>query len=179
MPLKTQIKLPAKLWSKADTMRLAQNTLASIRIRTSKGIDANGIAFKEYSDKKIYIPLNSGTGARLKPKGGVLSRTGRSMRFDGGYREYKDKSRMRGRRNKYQDDSAEVDLVLSGSLMNNLVVLKAERTRFIIGLTSHVRYYGYAVNDKREYLGLSQRDVQILFQTVKDEISRKIERGTK
>jgi hypothetical protein len=176
---KVKLNFPKQLWTKKDTMRLAMNTLASIKLRTSKGIDANGAAFDKYSEKAIYIPIDKGTGARLKPKGGRLSRTGQSMFFEDGYKEYKDKSRKRGRRNPHQDDSAEVDLVLSGALMNNLVVLEAEQTKFKIGLTSNVQYYGYYVNEKREFIGLSNDDVNILNQSVQDEISRKIDKGSK
>ncbi len=57
MGLKTNIRLPKKIWSKADSIRLGLDLVASIRIRTSQGIDANGDPFKEYSTKKIYIPL--------------------------------------------------------------------------------------------------------------------------
>jgi len=170
MPTKVNLKFPKHLWTKADTQRLAQDTLATIKLRTSRGIDANGDKFDDYSKKKIYIPLNKGTGARLKPKGGTLSRTGKSMRFDLGYKEYKEKSRRRGS----ATDSAEVDLVLSGALMNNLIVLKATSTGFVIGLTNHVKYYGYAVNQKREYLGLSQQDVDILIATVQQVIRTKL-----
>jgi len=170
-----KLKFPKKLWTKKDTMRLAMNTLASIKLRTSKGLDANGEKFDEYSVKPIYIPIEKGTGTRLKPKGGRVSRTGKSVFYSGGYEEYKHESRKRGG----PDDSANVDLVLSGSLMNNLVVLNAEQTRFTIGLTSHVQYYGYYVNEKREFIGLSDKDVDILFKTVRSEIASKINKEDK
>tara|TARA_R100001015_G_C4632018_1_gene195056 strand:+ start:2428 stop:2955 length:528 start_codon:yes stop_codon:yes gene_type:complete len=173
MPSKIKLNLPKQIWTKADTMRLAMDTLASIKLRTSRGIDANGTKFKQYSKKRIYISLDKGTGARLKPKGGVLSRTGKTMRFDGGYREYKNLSRKRGTV-PGQTDSAEVDLVLSGSLMNNLVILKATQTRFVIGLTNNVKYYGYAVNQKREYLGLSPDDVRLIIVTARQTIADKL-----
>lgn len=174
-----KLKFPKKLWTKKDTMRLAMNTLASIKLRTSQGLDANGDKFDEYSVKPIYIPIEKGTGTRLKPKGGRVSRTGKSVFYSGGYEEYKHESRKRGSQNPYQDDSANVDLVLSGSLMNNLVVLNAEQTRFTIGLTSHVQYYGYYVNEKREFIGLSDKDVDILFKTVRSEIASKINKEDK
>lgn len=174
-----KLKFPKKLWTKKDTMRLAMNTLASIKLRTSKGLDADGNKFDEYSVKPIYIPIGKGTGARLKPKGGRVSRTGKSVFYSEGYKQYKHESRERGGKNPYQDDSAEVDLVLSGSLMNNLVVLNAEQTKFTIGLTSHVQYYGYYVNEKREFIGLSDKDVEILFQTVRAEIANKINKEDK
>lgn len=176
---KVKINFPKQLWTKKDTMKLAMNTLASIKLRTSKGLDADEQPFKDYSENPIYISLDKGTGARLKPKGGRLSRTGQSMFFKDGYKEYKDKSRKRGRRNKNQDDSAEVDLVLSGALMNNLVVINAEQTYFRIGLTANVRHYGYHVNKEREFIGLSSKDVQILTETVKEEIAKKVDKGAK
>jgi hypothetical protein len=172
---KVKLKFPKKLWTKKDTMRLAMNTLASIKLRTSKGLDADEVKFDDYSDKPIYIPIGKGTGARLKPKGGRVSRTGNSVFYSGGYQQYKEESRKRGS----GDDSAEVDLVLSGALMNNLVVLNAEETKFTIGLTSHVRHYGYYVNETREYICLSDKDVEILFQSVKEEIANKINKEGK
>ena len=176
---KVKLKFPKKLWTKKDTMQLAMNTLASIKLRTSKGLDADEVAFDDYSKKPIYITKGKGTGARLKPKGGRESRTGKSVFYSGGYQEYKHESRSRGKKNKHQDDSAEVDLVLSGALMNNLVVLNADQTSFTIGLTSHVRYYGYHVNEKREYIGLSDKDVDILFKSVQEEINKKINKEGK
>ena len=61
--------------------------------------------------------------------------------------------------------------------MNNLIVLEASINRFVIGLTNHVKYYGYAVNEQREYLGLSEQDVEILVAVVKQVIAHKIQRG--
>jgi len=172
---KVKLKLPKQLWTKKDTMKLAMNTLASIKMRTAKGLDADEQKFKEYSTTPIYISKKSGTGARLKPKGGVRKRGSKSVFYPEGYQQYKYESRKRGKSNPYQDDSAEVDLVLSGSLMNNLVVLSARQTSFTIGLTSHVQYYGYYVNDEREFLGLSDKDVAVLVLAVQAEIENKLE----
>ena len=55
MGAKVNINVPRTLWSAQDTMRLAQNTLAAIKLRTSKGIDANGEAFDDYSTEPIYV----------------------------------------------------------------------------------------------------------------------------
>jgi hypothetical protein len=173
MPSKVKLNLPKAIWTKADTMRLALDTLASIKLRTSKGLDASGGKFKEYSKKKIYISVNKGTGARLKPKGGTLTKTGKTMRFDGGYQEYKHLSRKRGTV-PGQTDSAEVDLVLSGALMNNLVILKATKTHFVIGLTKHAKHYGYAVNEQREYLGLSPSEIRLLVVAARQTIADKL-----
>jgi hypothetical protein len=97
-----------------------------------KGLSSNGGKFKEYSREPMYIAYK---GARLKPKGGTrVSRTGASIYYAGGYQQYKHDSR---KRQGGQGKTAEVDLVLSGQLMNNLVVLEATNTRFRIGLTDN------------------------------------------
>jgi hypothetical protein len=145
---------------------LASNTLASIKLRTGKGLDANGEPFKPYSTAPIYIAKR---GARLKPKGGRPSRTGKSIYYEGGYQQYKNQSRRRGQ----STDSAEVDLVLSGNMMNNLVVKEATASGFTIGLTKHAQY-GFAVNETREFIGLSPDDVEVLMDSAEAELRRKL-----
>ena len=169
MPSKGNIKVPRSLWSARDTQRLAMNTLASIKLRTSRGIDANGVKFTGYSTNPIYIAKR---GARLTPKGGTPSRSGKSIYYKGGYKQYKHESRERTSGPK-STDSAEVDLVLSGNMMNNLVVKEATATGFVIGLTSNANY-GYIVNRSREFLGLSPKDVDILVEAVEIEIRKKV-----
>jgi len=164
--VEVNLNLPKPLWTARDTLRLASDTLASIKLRTSKGIDASGKPFKGYSTRPIYI---SKRGARLSPKGGRPSRSGRSVFYSGGYKDYKHQSRRRGG----GSNSAEVDLVLSGNMMNNLVVKEATATGFKIGLTKHAQY-GYAVNQDREFLGLSPDDVNILVAAAQAEIARKL-----
>ena len=109
-------------------------------------------------------------GARLAPKGGRPSKTGKSIYYAGGYQQYKHDSRKRGKKAK----SAEVDLVLSGQLMNNLVVKEATPTGFTIGLTKHVSSYGYDVNAKREFLGLTKDDIDVLVEAVNHDVRRKL-----
>lgn len=167
MPVRVDINIPRTLWTAQDSARLAQNTLAMIKLRTSNGIDANGVNFDKYSKEPIYVTKK---GARLSPKGGRPSRTGKSVYYAGGYKQYKNESRRRGG----EDDSAEVDLVLSGQLMNNLVVTEATPTGFKIGLTKHVQSYGYHVNQKREYLGLSEDDIDVLVEAVSNDVSEKL-----
>jgi len=167
MPNKVDIKIPRSLWSAQDTMRLAQNTLAAIKLRTSKGIDANGDQFAGYSTEPMYVAKR---GARLAPKGGRPSRTGQSVYYADGYKQYKEESRRRGS----SSDSAEVDLVLSGQLMNNLIVTEATADHFTIGLTKHVQSYGYHVNDKREFIGLTSDDVKVLTRAVEIEVRKKL-----
>jgi len=169
MRVKIDLKLPSNLWTAKDTLVLAQNTVASIKLRTSKGIDATGVSFDNYSTKPIYVAFK---GARLKPKGGRPSRTNKSIYYARGYRQYKQESRRRTPGGEGQ--SAEVDIVLSGQLMNNLVVLEATRDQFKIGLTKHVKSYGYHVNDKREYIGLTDDEVDVLVDAIALDLSEKL-----
>jgi hypothetical protein len=62
--------------------------------------------------------------------------------------------------------------------MNNLVVLEASLTRFRIGLTKHVRHYGYHVHQERPYIGLTDDEINILVDAVAYDISQKL-RGRK
>ena len=166
MAARVNLNLPRSLWTAQDSLRLASNTLASIKLRTGKGLDADGKPFKPYSTTPIYVAKR---GARLKPKGGRPSRTGKSIYYEGGYQQYKNQSRRRGQ----STDSAEVDLVLSGNMMNNLVVKEATASGFTIGLTKHAQY-GFAVNETREFIGLSPDDVEVLVEAVEAELRRKL-----
>lgn len=166
MSARVKLDLPESLWSARDSAGLAANTLASIKIRTSKGKDADDRSFKPYSTNPLYVAKR---GARLAPKGGRPTRDGSGVFYEGGYRQYKEDSRRRGG----AGDSAEVDLVLSGNMINNLVVLSSSVDHFTIGLTDKAQY-GYAVNEIREFLGLSDRDVDILVRAIELEIRSKI-----
>tara|TARA_R110002073_G_scaffold302391_2_gene470087 strand:- start:231 stop:734 length:504 start_codon:yes stop_codon:yes gene_type:complete len=166
MSARVSLNLPKSLWTAKDSLQLASNTVASIKIRTGKGLDADEQDFKDYSTNPIYV---SKKGARLSPKGGRPSRTGRSVYYAKGYKEYKDKSRRRGG----AGNSAEVDLVLSGNMLNNFVVKEATDSGFTIGLTKNAQY-GYYVNEEREFIGLSDREVDILARAVEIDLRRKI-----
>jgi hypothetical protein len=166
MSVKVSLNLPKGLFTAEDSMRLALNTVATVKLRTSKGIDANGKAFKDYSTTPLSVPTK---GARLKPKGGVPSKSGASVYYSGGYQQYKEESRQRGS----GSDSAEVDLVLSGNMMNNLVVLEASQNGFKVGLTSEAQY-GYYVNEDREFIGLTDKDVDILVKAFEIDLRSKL-----
>ena len=163
------LKLPKDIWTAEDTMMLALDTVAAVKLRTSKGISSRGKSFKKYSTKPIYVAFK---GARLKPKGGRLSRTKKSVFYKKGYRQYKQESRQRSRSG--EGSSAEVDLVLSGQLMNNLVVIEADRNSFKIGLTKQVKSYGYYVNEKRPFIGLTKDDIKNLTEAVAFNIAEKL-----
>ena len=167
MQARIDLNLPKAIWTKRDSLVLASNTLASIKIRTSKGLDATGNQFKGYSTRPLYVLKR---GARLKPKGGRLSRTGRSVFYQNGYKQYKHESRRRGT----PGQSAEVDLVLSGNMMNNFVVKQATVNGFKLGLTQQANY-GYSVNMDREFIGLTDQEVDILVRAVEFDLRRKLQ----
>ena len=178
MGVKVNLNLPVSVWEVQDTKRIALNTVATVKRRTASGISSEGKPFKKYSRTPLYVAYK---GARLKPKGGRVSRTGKSVYYAGGYQQYKHDSRKRSNTNQNvggRKQSAEVDLVLSGQLMNNLVVLEASLTRFRIGLTKHVRHYGYHVHQERPYIGLTDNEINILVDAVAYDISQKL-RGRK
>ena len=167
MPTKVNLNLPSSLWTAKDSARLASDTLASIKLRTTRGIDANGQKFDGYSTEPIYVAKR---GARLAPKGGEPTPSGQSVYYEGGYKQYKHDSRRRST----LAGTAEVDLVLSGNMMNNLVVKEATAKGFTIGLTRHAGY-AYYVNEKREFLGLTSQDIDIITRAVTIELRRKYE----
>lgn len=166
MSAKVSLNLPKSLWTAEDSLRLASNTLAQVKIRTGKGVDANGQLFKDYSQTPFYV---SKKGARLAPKGGRPSATGRSVYYEEGYAQYKEESRRRGT----GGESASVDLVLSGNMLNNFVVLEASKEGFRLGLTSKAQY-GYAVNEDREFIGLTEGEVEVLVKAVEIDLRSKM-----
>lgn len=165
MAVKVNLNLPKSLWTAQDSLTVASDTLAMIKLRTSQGLDADRRPFRGYSTMPLYVAKR---GARLTPKGGEPTEDGKAVFYEGGYKQYKHESRRRG-----AGDSAEVDLVLSGNMMNNLVVKSATAKGFVIGLTQHAQY-GYFVNADREFLGLSDQDVDILVNTIDIELRRKL-----
>jgi hypothetical protein len=66
-----------------------------------------------------------------------------------------------------EGQSAEVDLTLSGQLMQNFTVIQSSSNGFTIGLLSPVQQYGYFVNEKRSYIGLSDKEVEQLIEMIR------------
>jgi len=58
-------------------------------------------------------------------------------------------------------------------MMNSLEVKGATPTGFVIGLNQNAQY-GYIVNETREFLGLSPKDIEILIKAVEIEVRKKI-----
>jgi len=157
------LNLPPLNLTKPMMIGIAQDILAIIKIRIYKGLDYNLSKFKPYSTRPITIGYQSTTYKRLKPKGGI--KTPKGMLFNGGYAEYKEKSRKRS--NSIEGQTASVDLTLSGMMLQNFVVLDATNARFTIGLLPHVQDYGYKVDKDRGFIGLAPKEVDQLVQIVK------------
>ena len=165
MKVKLDLTIP-QIWSAQDSMIASADTIALVRLRTYSGKDTSDKPLAKYSTRPIYVEKD----APLEPRGGV--QTERGMYFKGGYREYKMKSRRytAGGRNQ----TAEVDLTLSGALMNNLITTKATKSGYTIGLSSAVKDYGYRVNARRSFIGLSPTDQTKLTAAIASRIRKKL-----
>lgn len=181
---------PRAWWSEVDTLAVGQGAVALIQRRSESGIDAFGRPFAPYSTKgPIYINPNLGTGALLTPKGGQRTYVGKgrkkrgvTMRFDGGYREYKAKSRKLGKgkvgpvNSPYAAATAEVDLVLSGRMLNSLRVRSHTRLQALVGVGDEVKEYAQAVHDQRPFVGLTDKDIEVLLPGIEARLARNLAR---
>ena len=165
----------AQLASPRIMRQIGMDSILLIRERTVAGQSYTGQAFKPYSTKPISIPKT----AFPKPKGGRPSNSGRSVFYAGGYREYKQLSRMPGtvrpRKNKAaKKPTAEVDLTLTGLLMNSMHVTQVTKTSVTVGVTGPALDYAYYVNQARPFMGLSTTDINILADVYSDLIAREL-----
>jgi len=158
-----KLNLPSIQMSQQIMAQTGLDMVSLIKVRIYKGLDANGKPFKPYSIKPLYVSKGSPLARRLAPKGGIKTKKG--MFFAGGYREYKEKSRKRS--NAIEGQTAEVDLTLSGMMMQNFTVLKSSDKGFTIGLLPPVESYGYAVNAQRQFIGLTDDEINKLIEMIK------------
>jgi len=163
--VKVSITIP-ELWTVRDSQITALDTIALVRSRVYAGKDTSDRPFKEYSERPIYISYQ----ANLPPKGG--EKTPKGVYYEGGYREYKRKSRRYTPGGKNQ--TAEVDLTLSGALINNLITTNATKTSYTIGLSSKVQSYGYDVHRDRPFIGLSNSDQRKLTNAIAARMRKKL-----
>jgi hypothetical protein len=66
MPMRATINLnlPSAFWTAQQSAALASNVVASIKMRTSEGLDTNDKPFKNYSKRPIYIPFKARGSSR-------------------------------------------------------------------------------------------------------------------
>ena len=169
---------PPKRFTDRTAMLNIGNVVGDMIVtRTLAGQDADGNAFANYSTEPTYISkgTGTGTGARLAPKGGRVSRTGRSVYYAGGYREFKQLSRKPGqapRGGATSGPTSEVDLTLSGQLMRSIEVAQADEDSVVIQTGPGTVDYAAAVNERRRFMGLTPANLRTLDEVVLDEIEK-------
>jgi hypothetical protein len=152
---------------------VALDSIALIRERTVSGLDVNGQPFKPYSTKPIYIQ-----NTRFpRPRGGQPA--GKSVFYQGGYKEYKELSREPGkvgpRRNKKaKGPTAEVDLTLTGLMLNSIQVTKVLSTGYILEVIGKAGKYAGYVNVKREFMGLTIPEQRMIAESFDEQIAKKL-----
>ena len=169
MGVKVKIDLsrfPSRLIDEAAMKDIAEQLRASITQRAFfEGLDVRDARFDDYSEKARVVYFASETARRLKPKGGTPWKGRRGPRkgetvgrfYEGGYRQYKEESRKG-----LKEASVEVDLILSGQLSRSLRVVRTTSTQARIEVRGGATAYAQGVNQKREWLGVSPRNVQDL-----------------
>lgn len=168
-------EVPQQAVDRIAMLRIGMDGVALIRRRTLEGIDADGRPFPAYSTRRIYISVERrGTGARLTPRGGKLSRTGRTMRFDGGYAEYKRLSRGAGalpQGGAATGPTAEVDLTLSGEMLRSLHPEVVAPNEVMIQTSSRTADQAAGVEELRPFVGFSARDEVLLGRLAESAVS--------
>lgn len=158
------LNLPNLTLTAQDMIATANESIALLKMRVyEKNKDLDDKPFKQYSNRPISIKLNSDTAKRLKPKGGVKTAFG-SVFYKGGYREYKQMS----------TGSDEVNLTLSGNLLQSIQVINANNQGFVIGPTGSATRYALKVHNERSFIGITDSELEILKDVI---ISKLINRG--
>lgn len=159
-------RFPSRLIDEAAMKDIAEQLRASITQRAFfEGLDVKDATFDDYSKTARVVYFASETARRLKPRGGTPWKGRRGPRkgetvgrfYEGGYRQYKEESR-KGLR----EASVEVDLILSGQLSRSLRVVRTTSTQARIEVRGSATAYAQGVNQKREWLGVSPRNVEDL-----------------
>jgi hypothetical protein len=158
--------VPTQVTDRQAMVQIAQDVISIIRRRTNRGQSAEGKAFKPYSTRPTNIPVlnEPGVGRRLTPKGGKLSKSGRSMRFAGGYAEYKRLSRgsgalpATGYAAAAVGPSSDVDLLSSGELRRSIEVAQADADSAVVQTNTRTATYAGAVNALRPFMGIAPGD---------------------
>jgi hypothetical protein len=147
--------IPRKVWNRAAMRALAVTMQGAVALRAfQRGEDVADQKFDGYSTTPIYI--GGETAKRLRPSGGRPSRTGRSVFYAGGYRQYKASSTGR----------AFVNLTLSGQLRRSFRVKRVSAARALIGTTGQPSIYNQGVQERRPWVGISPRDRRLMVSEV-------------
>ena len=178
---------PTRAWDRQAMAFLADAAKGAVIARTFyQGIGEDGAPLAPYSTRPMTVTFASPLARRLKPKGGEPAwGRGHPRRlgprkwkvvgryYKGGYAQFKSESR-KGPRN------AEVDLVLSGTLMRPLRVKRVTLDSATIGISGRALAYGGAVDARRPFMGLGPADeetMQVAFETAVNAAARRSARG--
>ena len=119
--------------------------------RTQKGEGPGGTPFAKYSTRTYYAPIDRRHPGYPKPSGGTATRGGKTVKYAGGYAEYK---RGIGR-------GARPDLTVSGSMLGAIQIANAGPTVAFLFFASaleaakaHGHQFGTTV-PKRPFFDLS------------------------
>lgn len=167
--------LNAPLTDRRMMRRLGAQQATAIQDRTfNRGKRLDGQPLGPYSTRgPYYVTPGKGTGARLAPKGGEKTKKG-SIRYAGGYAEYKASSR----------GVHFPDFVLSGRTMGALKVLRSSKRKATVGFSGReAQEIAAKLQQRDEFFGVSDEDLDDLQELAVAEVQRiidaRIKRGGK
>ncbi len=167
--------LTLDVWTQQDSERVAEWLVATINLRVRRSMGADGEPFRRYSTRRMYVRLGSETARRLAPKGGVPVKgkdgTVISVRYDGGYAQYKRESR-RG-----NIATGEVDLTLSGQMLREIRPTVVTETLVEVDHTGGSAVYGPGVDAKRPHMALAKDEVPKLDRLIESIVDAHLQAG--
>lgn len=150
-----KLNLPNLQLTTQDMLATGNEAIALLKMRVyDKNEDLNGKPFKPYSTRPMFIAKDSPTAKRLKPKGGQKSVKGNY--YKGGYAEYKQAS----------TGSSDVNLTLSGNLLQSIQVVSADSKGFTISPTGTATTYAEKVDKARPFIGVTDDELEILKEVI-------------
>lgn len=170
--------IPSRVWDRKASVDVGQAIVATITTRAFvDGRDVTDRPFRSYNTTRpVWMLVND----RPRPRGGKLSRTKRTMRFDS-YADYKRRTLgnrkvnmtkssrlLRSYRYKRRTlGNTKVNLIKSGRLLRSYRVKRASSTELVVGPSGDAIIYGNALQTRgRRWNGLSPDDQQRIAQAV-------------
>jgi hypothetical protein len=123
-----------------------------IQTRTLLGRDVRGSAFSPYSTKAFSAPITNRPPGYPAPRGGKRSKSGKTMRFRWGWRQYKD-SLGRG---------VTPNLSLSNQMLSDIQVKATENTSTLYfgsaesAAKAHGHHFGTGYLPERPFFGIGE-----------------------
>lgn len=145
---------------------IANAVIAFIRQRTIQGRAATGVDFTPYSTRPIYISRTSGAGLRLSPSGGRPSRTGRSVYYAGGYKQYKGDT----------TGTTTPNLTLSGQLLRSVRSVRITDDTAVVTAGGSAIDYARGVQDRRPFIGVAPDEMPALQAVAAEAVAEHIRR---